>query len=86
MKSSRLGTTVSPAEVTNIDSHGIWLLVQDKECFLSYEDYPWFKNARLTDVLAVELHHHSHLRWDALDVDLCIESLQNPEGFPLIYK
>ena len=86
MKSPRHGTAASPAEVTNIDSHGIWLLVQEKEYFLSYEDFPWFKDARLSDVLAVELHHQSHLRWEALDVDLCLESLQEPEGFPLVYK
>lgn len=27
-----------------------------------------------------------HLHWPALDVDLCIESLEQPDRYPLIYK
>ena len=30
----------SPVEVGNIDGHGLWLLVDDKEYFLPYESLP----------------------------------------------
>ena len=43
MNSERLGKIASGVEVTNISTHGIWLLVGKRELFLSYEDFPWFK-------------------------------------------
>ena len=85
MRSSLLGASTSGAEVTNVSRHGLWLLVGDKEYFLPYKDFPWFEDARLRDILEVELLHGSHLHWPALDVDLCLESLENPEAFPLVY-
>lgn len=79
-----LGTSTSAVEVTNIDSHGLWLFVRDKEYFLSYEDYPWFKDAKVRDILDVELLHGSHVHWPALDVDLTVTMLEEPHRFPLI--
>jgi len=86
MKSLTRGANTSEAEVTNIDRFGIWLLVRGTEFFLPYNEYPWFKDARVTDVLAVKLLHKDHLHWPALDVDLHIESLEKSEDFPLTYK
>jgi len=60
------------------------LFVKDTEYFLSYEDFPWFKDARVSEILEVELHHGFHLHWPRLDVDLDVASLKNPEQFPLI--
>jgi hypothetical protein len=84
MKSSTHGIATSPAEVTNIDSHGIWVLICDEEYFLPYEDFSWFKSAKVEDILNVELHHGVHLHWPALDVDLSVESLKNPGKYPLV--
>ena len=75
-----------PAQVTDIDSHGIWLLVNGKEHFLPYEDYPWFKDAKVSDILRVQSLHGMHLYWPALDVDLRLESLEKPEQYPLTAK
>lgn len=86
MKSSALGERTSLVEVSNIDSFGVWLLMGDKEYFLPYDDFPWFSDATVAQILNVELVHGEHLRWPDLDVDLCIESLANPERFPLIYN
>lgn len=85
MTSSRPGTSTSEAEVTNVDSHGIWLLVGETEYFLPYERHPWFRNARLAEVLDVTLLHGRHLRWEALDVDLSLDSLVEPDKYPLNY-
>ena len=86
MSFSTLGAPTSVAEVTNIDHFGFWLLVADKEYFLPYDDFPWFRGATVNQILNVELMHGDHLNWPDLDVDLCLESLQAPESFPLIYK
>ena len=86
MTSSTHGASILPVEVTNIDRFGFWLLVEDNEYFLPYQDFPWFRTARVEEILNVELSHGDHLHWPALDVDLCLDSLAQPESFPLIYK
>ena len=86
MTSSTLGASTLQAEVTNIDRFGFWLLVEDKEYFLPYEDVPWFREAKVEEILNVEILHGNHLYWPRLDVDLCLESLDQPDAFPLIYK
>ncbi|MBN1672993.1 MAG: DUF2442 domain-containing protein [Kiritimatiellae bacterium] len=84
MKSRTLGANTSEAEVTNIDTHGIWVYVKSKEHFLPYEDYPWFKDAKVKDIINVELHFGVHLHWPALDVDLFVDSLEHPGQYPLV--
>jgi hypothetical protein len=86
MTSSTPGASTSQVEVVSIDRHGVWLLVGDKEYFLPYEDFPWFRQATLDKILSVELLHGNHLHWPDLDVDLSLDSLAHPETFPLIYK
>jgi hypothetical protein len=83
MKSSVRGKSTSEVEVTNIDAFGFWLLVSGKEYFLPYDEYPWFRDARVRDILNVTLSGEGHLHWPALDVDLSVESLEHPESFPL---
>lgn len=86
MKSRPLGTPTSDVEVANIDSHGIWLYVKGAEYFLPHADYPWFKEARVADILDVHLLREDHLHWPALDVDLSVESLRDPDAYPLVYR
>ena len=86
MNSEQLGKTVSDVEVTNISTHGIWLLVGEREFFLSYEDFPWFKEVPIGNILQVEQPTPGHFYWPDLDVDLGIESIEHPERFPLKAK
>ena len=83
MSSEPHGPGISGVEVTNVSSHGIWLLVGERELFLSYEDFPWFKDQPLRQVLAVEEPSPGHFYWPELDVDLGVESIEHPERFPL---
>jgi hypothetical protein len=73
-------------EVGNIDQYGLWLLVDDKEYFLPYDGFPWFRKATVAQILGVELLHGGHLHWPDLDVDLSLDSLAQPKPFPLIYR
>jgi hypothetical protein len=86
MKSQMLGKDTSKAEILSIDGHGLWLYAKGKEYFLSYEDFPWFREAVVADVLGVELLHEFHLHWRSLDVDLDLNSLEDLSEIPLIYK
>lgn len=80
------GARTSQVEVTNIDRFGIWILLEDREYFLAFSSFPWFRRATLDQILKVELLHDEHLHWPDLDVDLHLESLGKPESFPLIFK
>lgn len=71
-------------EVTNISGHGFWLLLGDKELPVPYAQFPRFKKASIEQLLAVERPTESHLYWPQLDVDLSVESLRNPDAFPLV--
>lgn len=86
MKNSEHGINTSQVEVTNIDQFGLCLLIRDREYFLPYEDYPWFRNASVDQIFHVELLSGEHLHWPDLDVDLSLEILDAAESFPLIYK
>ena len=33
------------SEVTNISHHGFWVFLGDRELFLPFEEFPWFKEA-----------------------------------------
>lgn len=53
---------------------------------MPYEDYPWFKEARLTEIYNLKLFHGTHLHWPDLDVDLELDALRQPEKYPLVFK
>ncbi len=80
------GESISEIEVSHINMHGFWLCVKDKEYFLPYDEYPWFKETKVKEILNVQLLHGHHLYWPELDVDLEIDSLENPQDYPLVYK
>ena len=86
MNSEQLGKIASGVEVTNISTHGIWLLIGEQELFLSYEDFPWFKEVPIGNILHVEQPTPGHFYWPDLDIDLGIESIEHPERFPLKAK
>ena len=77
------GKNTSEIEVTNISAHGIWLLAHDKELFMSYKDFPWFKDHSVKSIFNVEEQSPGHFYWPDLDVDLTTEIIKNPRQFPL---
>lgn len=74
------------ASVLMINAQGIMLSVLGNDYFLSYNRVPWLKDARISDVLNVRMSGRSAIEWEALGVDLEIESLKHPERYPLIMK
>ena len=86
MKSSAPGRDTSTLEVTHISSHGIWLFAHNEELFMSYEDFPWFKDQPVKAILNVEQLSKDHYYWPAIDVDLTKEIIENPDKFPLKVK
>jgi len=80
------GIDTSTVEVTNISRHGSWLLLDDEELFLAFEDFPWFQQSSVDAILKDERPQTHHLRWPDLDVDLTIDSIKHPERHPLQSK
>ena len=84
MKSAQHGSNILPVEVTNISIHDVWMIINDQEFFLSYQDVPWFQDAPIKKILHVEMPSEHHLYWPELDVDLDIDSIISPDKYPLV--
>lgn len=86
MKLEKSGGNPSGAEINLISKHGIWVLVGEREYFLPADEYPWFSQAKMAEVMNVQRLRGRHLRWPDLDVDLELDSLDYSERYPLAYK
>lgn len=86
MRSARRGRSTSGVEVTNVSPHGFWILLDGREHFLPFESFPWFREATIAQLAAVERLSPRHLRWPELDVDLAVESIEDPARYPLVSR
>jgi hypothetical protein len=86
MKLETIGEGTSAVEVLNVSPQGFWMSIGGQEYFLDFDLFPWFRQARLEQLFAVELHHRDHLYWPALDVDLDLDRILHPDKFPLVAK
>lgn len=83
------GTIISArnnVEVTFISKNGLILMVEDTEYYLPYGKFPWFKNASVSDVFDVQMKGKNRIRWEALDVDLNLSIINNPNDYPLVAR
>jgi Protein of unknown function (DUF2442) len=86
MRSEPLGRHTSAIEVTNVSRHGFWILLGERELFLPFTEFPWFKQATVGQITNVEWPSLHHLYWPELDVDLAVDSIEHPERFPLVSR
>ena len=86
MQSKARGKDILHVEIQDITLQGIWIYIGGTEYFLPYGQYPWFKNARVSEIYNLKLIHGIHLYWPDLDVDIELESLKNPKRYPLLFK
>lgn len=87
-KSSANGknTSARKVEVLNVSPFGMWLLIGQEELLADFKRFPFFADATIRQLGAVTLQHGTHLRWNSLDVDLHIDSLRDPDRFPLVAR
>jgi len=86
MRSLERGKNTSGPEITNLSAHGFWILLSSKEYFLPFEQFPWFKDARISQIMNVKLVHKTHLYWPDLDVDLSVAIIEHPDRYRLTAK
>ena len=84
MSSATLGKNI--LEVLDVSQHGVWLYWNAQEHFLSYEHFPWFKEAKVKEILNVVEEAPEHLHWPDLDVDLSLAMIREPEKYPLVAR
>ena len=80
------GTSILDCSITNIEKFGFWMILSDKEYFISFNDYPKFKNATIEQIFDFKLPSPSQINWKKLDIDIEVEALENPAHFTLVYK
>jgi len=85
MKLEKAGENTSQIEVTNISSHGIWIYIKSREYFLPFVEFPWYREAKIAEIMDVKLINGHHLFWEKLDIDLELASLADPQKYPLVY-
>jgi hypothetical protein len=85
-KSAKPGKSTSPVEVTNVSRQGFWLFVDDRELFVPFAMFPWFFAASIAEIVDVERPSPDHLHWPLLDIDLALESIEDPRKFPLVSR
>lgn len=84
MTSAALGKDISAVEVTNVSTHGFWLLLGEREAFLPFEQFPWFRDAPIGKLVNVQLPSSHHLYWPDLDVESRGGVGLHPEQYPLV--
>ena len=84
MKSAQRGRRTSAVEVTNVSPHGFWILIREREHFVSFKSFPWFRDASIGELTRVSLPSPNHLYWPELDIDLAVDSIRDPANFPLV--
>ncbi len=84
MTSEQPGSSTLAVEVGNVTRQGFWLLLDGRELFLPFEQFPWFRDASIAGLTAIERPSAHHLYWPELDIDLAVESIDHPDRYPLI--
>jgi Protein of unknown function (DUF2442) len=86
MKSVQRGAGTSAVEVANVSVHGFWLWLGEREQFVPFKEFPWFRDATIGELTNVQRPSPHHLYWPDLDVDLAVDSLEHPEHYPLMSR
>ena len=86
MRSATPGDSASGVELQNVSPHGIWVLVDEGEHYLPFEQFPWFRDATVSQLSDIRRPRPKHLRWPQLDVDLELDSIDHPDRHPLVSR
>lgn len=74
------------ATFISIDSTGFWLLVDDKEYFVPFANYPIFRQATIEQIFAMQQTAPDQFHWPELDADIELQALEHPEQYPLEWR
>ena len=73
------------SQITSVEKDGFWLLTDEGELFVSFEQYPAFKKATIKQIFGFR-ERFGDFHWDELDIDIELDALKFPERYPLKFK
>lgn len=75
------GKTLPRVEVTHISTHGLWLLTDNSELFVSLSEFPQFRNVSSIKLTHVTHLHSDMLYWPDLNIEIPVKRVR---CFPLV--
>ncbi len=81
MKPLSPNKVLSKLDVTLITRHGLWLLTTSRELFVSFIDFPQFRNVPSIKLKHVAQLHSDILYWPDLNVEIPVKYVR---CFPLV--
>jgi Protein of unknown function (DUF2442) len=60
--------------------------VDNQEYFVPFTDYPLFRDATVAQIHALRHTNPGQIHWPALDADIELEALAQPESYPLRFQ
>jgi hypothetical protein len=72
--------------VSTADGIGFLILVEEKEYFVPFREYPAFKDASVNQILNSTYNPPAQLCWESLDIDIELQALSSPEDFPPVFR
>jgi hypothetical protein len=73
------------SQVTSIENDGFWLLTAAGEFFVSFERYPAFEQATVSQIFNFR-ESFGDFHWDEFDIDIEMDALKHPEQYPLVFQ
>ncbi|MDB6063662.1 MAG: integron cassette protein [Verrucomicrobiaceae bacterium] len=71
-------------QITRISSLGIWLKAHDKKFFMSYGDYPSFKDKPVTAILNVRETSPGKFYWPDIELKIGMDAIQTTQRSPYL--
>ena len=72
--------------VENITPFAVWVFDGKKEYAIPFSEFPCLGKASVEQLMHPKLSHGFHLRWESLDIDIDLCSLDHLEDFPLDFE
>ena len=72
--------------VENITPFAIWVFDGKKEYAIPFSEFPCLGKASVEQLIHPTLSLEFHLRWEELDIDIDLRSLDHLEDFPLYFE
>ena len=55
------GAGTSKVELTNVSSHCLWVMIDDEELALPFDQFPWFRDATIAQLSVIERPTPDHI-------------------------
>ena len=72
--------------VENITPFAVWVFDGKREYALPFSEFPCLGKASVEELMHPTLSHGFHLRWEALDIDIDLRTLDRLDDHPLYFE